>query len=205
MPEWWNRQTRGIQNPVPVMGVWVQVPPPVLTVKGLTSNRRESFFAFLEPRLPSMREIQSELLWTGNARDARDARGLIDGGISAIVDLAYEELPAQLPRQLVYCRFPIVDGAGNDPLLLRLALLTTVELLRSGTPAIVACSAGMSRSPMIAICALAVHVDQSPESVLAVVNEKSSFELHGDLWTDVCEIAAELRADAIGDQRASYE
>ena len=158
-PEWWNRQTRGIQNPVPVMGVWVQVPPPVLTVKGLTSNWRESFFAFLEPRLPSMREIQSELLWTGNARDARDARGLIGGGIAAVIDLAYEELPAQLPRQLVYCRFPIVDGAGNDPSLLRLALLTTVELLRSGTPAIVACSAGMSRSPAIAICALAVHVD----------------------------------------------
>ena len=26
------------------MGVWVQVPPPVLTEKVLTSNRRESFF-----------------------------------------------------------------------------------------------------------------------------------------------------------------
>ncbi|MFT4559735.1 MAG: hypothetical protein ACI92S_005128 [Planctomycetaceae bacterium] len=143
-----------------------------------------------------MREIQSELLWTGNARDARDVRGLFDGGIAAVIDLAYEELPAQLPRQLVYCRFPIVDGPGNDPSLLRVALLTTVELLNSGTPAIVACSAGISRSPTIAICALAVHLDQPPETVLAAVNEKSSLELHGDLWTDVCGIVAELRADS---------
>jgi protein-tyrosine phosphatase len=138
-----------------------------------------------------MYEIQSALLWTGNARDARDAGGLFEGGISAVVDLAYEEPPAQLPRQLVYCRFPIVDGAGNDPVLLRLALSTTVELLRSETRALVACSAGMSRSPTIAICALAVHLDQSPESMLATVNEKSAFELHGGLWTDVCQIVAD--------------
>ncbi len=143
-----------------------------------------------------MREIQSGLLWTGNAREARDARGLFDRGIATVLDLAYEESPARLPRQLVYCRFPIVDGPGNDPALLRLALLTTVEVLNSGTPAIVACSAGMSRSPTIAICALAVHLDQPPETVLDAVNEKSSFELHGDLWTDVCELAAELIADS---------
>lgn len=135
-----------------------------------------------------MREIQSELLWTGNAR------GLFDAGIAAVIDLAYEESPAQLPRQLVYCRIPIVDGRGNDPSLLRLALLTTVELLRSGTPAIVACSAGMSRSPTIAICALAVHLDQSPDSVLERVNDQAAIELHGDLWTDVGEIVAELQS-----------
>ncbi|MGZ0170831.1 MAG: protein-tyrosine phosphatase family protein [Planctomycetales bacterium] len=141
-----------------------------------------------------MREVHSACLWTGHAREARDARAIFDTGISVVVDLAYEEPPAQLPRQLVYCRFPIVDGAGNDPTLLRLALSTTVELLRAGTRTLVACSAGMSRSPTFAICALAVHLDQSPESVLATVNEKSSFELHGDLWTDVCEIVAELRS-----------
>ena len=142
-----------------------------------------------------MRKIHSELLWTGNARDARTPQELFATGISAVVDLAYEESPAELPRQMVYCRFPIVDGAGNDPSLLRLALLTTVELLKSRTPAIVACSAGMSRSPTVAICALALHLNQSPESVLGSVNEKSSFELHGDLWTDVCEIAAGLTID----------
>lgn len=144
-----------------------------------------------------MRELQVSHLWTGNAREARDAKTLFDVGISAVVDLAYEEPPAQLPRQLVYCRFPIVDGVGNDRALLRLALSTSVELLLAETRTLVACSAGMSRSPTIAICALAVHLDQSPESVLATLNEKSGLELHGDLWTDVCEIVAELRSPGI--------
>jgi protein-tyrosine phosphatase len=141
-----------------------------------------------------MNEIQPDLLWTGNAREARDTQAIFDAGISAVVDLAYEEPPGQLARQLVYCRFPIVDGAGNDPVLLSLALSTTVELLRNGTRALVACSAGMSRSPTVAICALAVYLDQSPEKVLATVNKRSAYELHGDLWTDACEIVAELRS-----------
>lgn len=141
-----------------------------------------------------MKEIHSAILWTGNARDARDVQKLFDVGISAVVDLAYEESPAQLPRQLVYCRFPIVDGAGNDPSLLKLALSTTVELLRSGTPTMVACSAGMSRSPTVAVCALSVHLGRSPESVLATINETVSVELHGDLWTDVCAVSRDLRS-----------
>lgn len=141
-----------------------------------------------------MNEIQPGLLWTGNAREARDAKMLFDADISAVADLAYEEPPAQLARQLVYCRFPIVDGAGNDPVLLRLALSTTVELLRNGIRTLVACSAGMSRSPAVAICALAVHLDQSPEKVLTTVDNHTAFELHGDLWTDVCETVAELRS-----------
>jgi protein-tyrosine phosphatase len=140
-----------------------------------------------------MREMQSGMLWTGNAREARDVQELFDAGIAAVVDLAYEESPAQLPRQLVYCRIPIVDGAGNDPSLLRLALLNTVELLKSGTPTLVACSAGMSRSPTIAICALAVYLDQSPESVLERANNRSAIELHGNLWTDVCDIVSEVQ------------
>jgi protein-tyrosine phosphatase len=139
-----------------------------------------------------MRQIHNELLWTGNARDARDVQSMFDSGISAVVDLAYEELPAQLPRQLVYCRFPIVDGAGNDPALLRLALSTTVELLRAETRTLVACSAGMSRSPTIAICAVAVHLGQSPESLLTLLNEKMALELHGELWSDISELAAEM-------------
>jgi len=141
-----------------------------------------------------MREIHSTRLWTGNAREARDAEALFAAGISAVVDVAYEEPPAQLPRQLVYCRFPLVDGPDNDPLLLRLALLTTVELLRAETRTLVACSAGMSRSPTIAICAAALHLDCSAESLLTTMNEESSFDLHGDLWTDVCEIVCELRS-----------
>tara|TARA_R110002072_G_scaffold302999_2_gene491064 strand:- start:12913 stop:13386 length:474 start_codon:yes stop_codon:yes gene_type:complete len=145
-----------------------------------------------------MREIYANQLWTANAREARDAAGLFAAEIPTVVDLAYEESPALLPRQMAYCRFPVVDGAGNDPSLLRLALLTTVELLRCEVRTVVACSAGMSRSPTIAIGALAVYLDQSPETVLERANEQSAIDLHGALWIEVCEIVFGFRFSVFG-------
>ena len=47
-----------------------------------------------------MHEIQSNLLWIGHALDVREPQGLFDMGISAIVDVAYDEPTAKLPRQL---------------------------------------------------------------------------------------------------------
>ena len=61
-----------------------------------------------------MYEVLPERLWIGNALDARNPRSLFDAGIAAVVDLAYEEEPAVLPRRMVYCRFPLIDGEGND-------------------------------------------------------------------------------------------
>lgn len=139
-----------------------------------------------------MREIHNGLLWTGNARDIREPRELFNAEIAAVVDLAYEEASAQLPRQFVYCRFPITDGAGNNPDLLRIALQTTVELLRSRTKTIVACSAGLSRSPTVATCALAVYLNQPPEAVLTAINQTAGLELNGALWNEVSALAAEL-------------
>lgn len=139
-----------------------------------------------------MREIHQGLLWTGNARDIREPRVLFETEISAVVDLALEEQPAQLPRQFVYCRIPIIDGSGNDLSLLRMALRTTVQLLESGARTIVACSAGLSRSPTIATCALAMYLGRSPEGVLVDIDRKFSLDLHGELWQEVCALADEM-------------
>ena len=140
-----------------------------------------------------MHEIKEDLLWTGNAGDVREPRVLFESGIGAVIDLAIEELPAQLPRQLVYCRFPLVDGGGNHPEILRLAVQTTVELIASGTRTLVACSAGLSRSPTIATFALAAYLGHSPEDLLSKINETRSIELHGALWNDVSGIFADVR------------
>ncbi len=51
--------------------------------------------------LNRMLEVHRELLWIGNAVDIRTHENLLDAEISAVVDVAYEELPAQLPRQLI--------------------------------------------------------------------------------------------------------
>lgn len=103
-----------------------------------------------------MREVIPQRLWIGNAIDARDVTRVLDHGISAIVDLAIEEPPIQFPRDVVYCRFPLADGAGNQPAILRAAIETTANFIASGTPTLVGCGAGMSRSPAIVAAATAM-------------------------------------------------
>jgi hypothetical protein len=103
----------------------------------------------------SMREIIFEKLWIGNALDARNVTGVLDLGITVIVDLAIEEPPIQYPRDVVYCRFPLIDGTGNQPAVLRAAIKTTTTFIAAGTPTLVACGAGMSRSPAIVAAAMA--------------------------------------------------
>jgi len=100
-----------------------------------------------------MREVTPKL-WIGNALEARDLRGLLGIGIEALVDLAMEEPPLSPTRELIYQRIPLFDGQGNPPTRIRLAISSVVELVASATPTLVACSAGMSRSPSIVAAAL---------------------------------------------------
>src|SRR5262245_48646478 len=102
-----------------------------------------------------MREVIPGRLWYGNARDARDVRGLLNLGIRAEIDVAIEEQASVLPRDVIYCRFPILDGAGNRGEVIRAAVYTVAEFVRSQVPTLVACGAGMSRSPAIAAAAIA--------------------------------------------------
>lgn len=68
-------------------------------------------------------------LCLGNALDARDLRKLYEREIAAVVDLAIEEKPAELGRDIIYLRVPLIDGAGNSPLAIRLAIETAVTLI----------------------------------------------------------------------------
>jgi hypothetical protein len=97
-----------------------------------------------------LREIPGFPLWVGHASDLRELPRLLDVGILAIVDLAANESPARVTRDLVYLRFPLLDGSGNPRWLLRMAVESVAGLLRSGTPTFVSCGAGMSRSLAIA-------------------------------------------------------
>ena len=140
-----------------------------------------------------MQEIHPGLLWIGHALDLRNPKALFDVGISAVVDVAYEEPPAQLPRQLIYCRFPINDGGGNEPAVLRQTVQTIVDLLSAGMPTMVACSAGMSRSPVFAAAGLAIHLGQSPDDVVSRIGGFKSLEVSVPLWSDVTNVVSQIR------------
>src|SRR5258708_1657799 len=84
-------------------------------------------------------------------------------GLEAVVRRAGEDPPLQPPRELIYCRFPLLDGSGNRGELLSVAVRTVGTLLERKLPTLVCCGAGMSRSPAIAAAALAFLNEESPE------------------------------------------
>jgi len=141
-----------------------------------------------------MFEVHSRLLWIGNTQDVREPGFLFAAGIAAVVDVAYEEPPARLPRELIYCRFPLNDGGDNDPTILFQAVQCVADLLACGTRTIVVCSAGMSRSPTIAAFALATHLNQSPHEVVSRIATSKALELTGPLWDAVANISSRIRS-----------
>src|SRR5262249_12927016 len=120
-------------------------------------------------RRRNMRHVPGLPLCLGHVGDARDLPAVLSAGILAVVDLALTEPPLAVTRELVYCRFPLLDGPGNPPWLLRMAVGTVAALLRSGVPTLVYCSAGMSRTPVIAAGAVAELRDCSLAEALVVV------------------------------------
>ena len=116
-----------------------------------------------------IRSTQHNLLFIGDAINSRDLRQLYDLDISAIVDLAANELPAQLGRDHIYCRFPLHDDGSNPPRLICAAIKCLRSLLLNDFRTLVACSAGMSRSPVIAAAALSLLNGDSLGDSLALI------------------------------------
>ncbi len=132
-----------------------------------------------------MRPIAGFPLWIGHIGDVRDPRALLSAGVLAVIDLALNEPPARLPRELVYCRFPLIDGAGNPPWLLRAAVDCVADFLRSGTPTLVYCGAGMSRSPCIAAVGIARVRGCSAEEALLWVAKSGAVDVTPGFWAEV--------------------
>jgi protein-tyrosine phosphatase len=132
-----------------------------------------------------MRRIAGYSLWLGHVDDAVDVTGLHANGISAVVDLAGNELPIVLPREVTYCRFPLIDGPGNPIWLLRAAIDTVAHLARNGVATLVYCSAGLSRSPCIAAAALAQIRHCTVAEALPLVIESRRCDVSPGLLSDM--------------------
>lgn len=132
-----------------------------------------------------MRRIADYSLWLGHRADGRDLPRLHENGIRAVVDLAWDELPLALPRDLTYCRFPLVDGTGNPASLLRIAIDAIASLVREDIATLVCCGNGVSRSPCVAAAAI-VRVGNIPlpEGIELIVASGRSDVTPG-LWSDV--------------------
>jgi len=132
-----------------------------------------------------MRQILPYPIWLGNAGDGQDPKAILDAGIQAVVQLAAEEPPLQLPRDLMFCRFPLVDGPGNDAKLVILAVTAVGNFLEKRVPMLVCCGMGMSRSPAVAAIALAMVYQQSPEECLQRIAEHAPSDVAPGFWNEV--------------------
>jgi hypothetical protein len=139
-----------------------------------------------------MKQILPHFLWLGHAGDGTDARQLFAVGIEALVQLAMEVPPVQPPRELIYCRIPLVDGSGNSTKLLRLAIRTVAELLSAHVPTLVCCNAGLSRAPAIAAAALSLLSRQSPGDCLRRLAEEHPCDVAPALWDDIVQVLGSL-------------
>jgi hypothetical protein len=137
-----------------------------------------------------MRQVPGYSLWLGHVGDVRDLHRIHAAGILAVVDLAINEAPASVPRDLVHCRFPLIDGMGNPLWVIQAAVETVACLLRSETPTLVYCGAGMSRSPCIAAAAIARVRGCSDSEGLAVALQSAAADVSPGLWAEVREILA---------------
>ena len=137
-------------------------------------------------------EIHPDRLWIGNALDIRQPSDLFDLCIEVIVDVAMEESPRQIPRQIVYHRFPLVDAGENDANVLTQCFKCVLGLLRQQQKTCIACSAGMSRSPTIAALALAVYLDEEPEAVVSKIAQSKSLDINGLFWNQASSVISDL-------------
>jgi len=134
-----------------------------------------------------MTQVQPYLLWVGHAGEGRDVRNLYAKEIRAVVQLAIEERSLELPREIILCRFPLVDGCGNDAALLSAAICSTAVLVAREVPALVCCGAGMSRSPAIAAAALSMAKSMPPEEALEIVSRHCPTDVLPGLWREIVE------------------
>jgi len=98
----------------------------------------------------------------------------VSAGVQAVVDLAVNEAPAIASREFVYCRFPLLDSAGNESWRVRAAVDCVAGALSRDIPTLVCCGAGMSRAPAIVAAALSVVLGSSLEECLATVTRQAA-------------------------------
>lgn len=132
-----------------------------------------------------MNQVLPYPLWIGHAGEGRDFRVIFDQGIRAIVYLAMEEAPAQMPRELISVRYPLVDGPGNRAEMLFLAVSSVATLLKMNIPTLVTCGAGMSRAPAISAAALALVHQRKPEECLQLVAKHHAHDISPGFWNEV--------------------
>jgi protein-tyrosine phosphatase len=137
-----------------------------------------------------MTQVEPYPLWLGHKGEGDDFRQIFDKGIKAVVDLALEEPPTHPPRELIYLRFPLLDGVGNRGELLFLTVSTVATLLKMHEPLLLICGGGVSRTPAVAAAALSLSEGEAPEACLRRVVQRHASDVSPGLWNELVAVLA---------------
>lgn len=140
-----------------------------------------------------MNQILPYPLWLGHAGESRDFKKLFDLGVKVLIQLAAEEPSVQSPRELVFCRFPLLDGPGNRAEMLFLAVSTVASLIKMRVPTLVTCGAGISRCPAVAAAALSMVYHEPPENYLEKVLEHHHGDVSPGFWKEIISLLPTVR------------
>ena len=132
-----------------------------------------------------MNQLSPFTLWVGNASDSRNLAVISDHEIQHVVQLAIEEPIPSLPREVNLIRIPLTDSNDNEPFALQFAIKTVSELIQSKRRTLICCSAGLSRSPATAACALAVVQEKHPDECLNDISKLIRTDVSPGLWKDL--------------------
>ncbi len=139
-----------------------------------------------------IRDAYNRLLSIGDAISARDLKQIYDHSFSAVVDLAASEPPALLGRDIIYCRFPLSDDGSNDDEMISAAIFCVHSLLERNFRTLVACSAGMSRSPLVAASAVSLLTGDSLGDCLRRIIANAPHDISPALFSSVSRVHAGL-------------
>ena len=132
-----------------------------------------------------IREISPDLLFIGNAMDARDLQQLYEHRITAVVDLAANEPPAQLNREMLYCRIPIIDGDGNSHEIIEIAVRCVVTLFEKEFRTLIACRRWHESFACNCRVGIAIVTKQPPGDCLTAIISGLSHDVSPALWSAV--------------------
>ncbi|MGF1578679.1 MAG: protein phosphatase [Gemmataceae bacterium] len=129
--------------------------------------------------------IPDTTLWIGNVGDVWNLSRIYSEEISVLFDLALNEPIPTLGRELIYCRFPLVDNQNNEVDVIEMAISALTMSLRKEKRTLVYCSNGASRSPVVASAALSLVKGEPVERVLAMISTIASLDVSPGLWNQV--------------------
>ena len=93
---------------------------------------------------------------------------------------------------MIYCRIPLLDGDSNSDALIETAIRCVASLVSRDFRTLVACSGGMSRSPVIAAAMAVIYGQKSMESHLCTILTGAPQEVSPGLWSSVKRVLSQL-------------